>query len=282
MNNTDSQNTNDLLIKSINDLYALLAKNNQLNQLNEASQWLNLGYWNGVNTINEACSELIKLVVKFASINDGETILDVGFGYGVQDILISTLLPNSKIYGINILENQVNFAQQLVEQNKLSDKIFLTKGDATNLPYFNFSFDNIISIESAFHFNTRADFFKQAHKVLKVGGKICLVDFVTSNEIKIQNSFELRCQKLGIPLSNQCTFEEYKDSLIKIGFENIEFIDISQYVIPYAATLVKHQNGWRNNEPMVLPNEDQLSVLIKQFKINTTIDKYFVIKATKR
>ena len=57
-----------------------------------------------------------------------------------------------KVAGINISEKQLG----ICKQNVSGCRFYLM--DATKLDFKNNSFDNVICVESAFHFNTRKSF----------------------------------------------------------------------------------------------------------------------------
>jgi microcystin synthetase protein McyJ len=271
----------NILQNNIESLYQNLESKRLAINNENSSLWLNLGYWKSAHNTQEACINLIKLFVEFSELKDYTKILDVGFGYGMQDVLIANMLPNCEIDGVNIVKHQVDTAQQLVEQNNLKNRVNLFSGNANELQYNPSTFDFVIAIESAFHFNTRELFFNEAYKALKPGGTLCLADFATSIPIKNNASFVQRCKHLGIPLENQYEMDEYIEKLKIAGFIDINYIDISKYVIPFASVMIKNNEGWRGNLPKEMPESIMLEKQIQEFKISTTIDKYFIIKATK-
>ncbi len=268
-------------IKNIEDLYERVEKRIKLYNPN-CNYWLNLGYWENTNKINKACEQLVIKLVDFCNLSNGQLILDVGFGYGEQDILLSKLFPNNEIHGININVNQVNIAKDKIKFNGLENKVFLNYGDAVKCNYTNNFFDSIISIESAFHFQTRLDFFVESYRLLKKNGVLCLADCLTSNNSKNEPSYIVNTQKMGIPLENQYDIFEYKVYLEKAGFSKIEYIDISEYVIPYAAIERTQLNGWRTQDILKeIDNTVNIDELINEFKRATTINNYYLIKAFK-
>jgi ubiquinone/menaquinone biosynthesis C-methylase UbiE len=50
--------------------------------------------------------------------------------------------------------------------------------DATHLAFADRVFEQILCVESAFHFQTRAQFFAEAYRVLKPGGAVVLWDML--------------------------------------------------------------------------------------------------------
>lgn len=243
--------------------------------------YLNLGYWENTNITKIACEQMIDEVISYANIQENQTVLDVGFGYGDQDIFIATKIPNLTIYGINISDIQVKKAQQQVEEKGLSDQLFLEKGDAISLKYDDNTFDTIIAIESAFHFNSREKFFEEAYRTLKNTGTLCLTDCLPKRKTKSAD-FQENSERYGIPLENQYDIVEYIKKLKKIGFKSITYLDISEKVIPYSAAEINNKNGWRTESVVNLPKDkNTINDLIDNFNTSTTIESYYLIKAFK-
>lgn len=270
---------NDKCHKNIKNMYSEL-DDRITNSLSDC-YYLNLGFWKNTNQTKVACEQMIDEVIEYANIEESKNLLDVGYGYGDQDIYLAKKNPDLTIHGINIIDDQVKKAQQKVIENNLSDRVFLKKGDAVSLEFKDNSFDTIIAIESAFHFNTREKFLFEAYRTLKKNGLICLTDCLPKNKNESLD-FKIKSERFGIPLINQYNITEYVEILKNIGFHSVEYIDITKNVIPYSASEVANKNGWRTEAIVNLPkNNDTLNDLIQNFNISTTIENYFIIKATK-
>ncbi|KAG1057541.1 hypothetical protein G6F46_001770 [Rhizopus delemar] len=97
---------------------------------------------------------------------------------------------------------------------------------------FTKAFDHILCIDSAYHYNTRWDFFKSAFKYLKdSGGTLGLFDF-TLHPALFQSlkqsswklyAFKTLCNFIHVPSDNLlATPEEYKQKLYDAGFKNVQ------------------------------------------------------------
>src|SRR5215831_7142347 len=70
------------------------------------------------------------------ALGQGERVLEIGYGTGhclVQ--LAETVGPEGKVFGIDLSEGMRLRAQERVEKEHLVDRMELTCGDATHLPY---------------------------------------------------------------------------------------------------------------------------------------------------
>jgi len=114
------------------------------------SDFVNFGYWEpGTREQKEACEALMEKLLAFIPEKNG-TILDAACG--------------------NISEKQLETARA----NAPGCRFVLM--NAAELQFEDASFDNIISVEAAFHFDTREKFLREACRVLKPGGTLVLSD----------------------------------------------------------------------------------------------------------
>jgi ubiquinone/menaquinone biosynthesis C-methylase UbiE len=236
-----SENTTDRFFRYLNwlfnpfhglkttEVYDLIGTSS----LTENALYLNLGYWRDVDTIDEASEELPLLVAKRGGMGPGDTVLDCGYGFGDQDILWARNMKPEKIIGLNITNSQVKRARMNVADAGLGKSIDLREGSATEMPIENESVDLVVSVESAFHYRTREDFFKEAFRVLRPGGRLVTADILPMKKsdnlfrrMEQWISWNLVAGKFNIPHENYYLIPSYTNKLSKAGFVNIDIKSI--------------------------------------------------------
>lgn len=203
----------------------------------EHGLYLNLGYWDQATTMDEASEALARLVGESAGMGPGTAVLDCGFGFGDQDILWAQTLGPDRIVGLNVTASQVALARRRVAEAGLEGRVDLRLGSATEMPVAAESFDCVVAVECAFHFQTRERFFREAWRVLRPGGRlvtadICQTPTLSRPTARVQQrlSWGLVASRFAIPPENADTRPVYHCKLALCGFEQIQVQSIRDRV----------------------------------------------------
>jgi demethylmenaquinone methyltransferase/2-methoxy-6-polyprenyl-1,4-benzoquinol methylase len=113
--------------------------------------------------------------IKMLAPAPGERLLEIGFGTGhVLIELARAVGPTGKAFGIDLSENMLAQARELVERESLADRVTLDCGDAEDLPYPSDSFEGIFMSFTLELFDTPEipRVLAQCKRVLRPGGRI--------------------------------------------------------------------------------------------------------------
>ena len=217
------------------------------------ASWMNLGYWkdregdpkNDPTTYAEACENLVTLVGEHAALSSKDKLLDVGFGRGDQLGVWRKTFHVKHMSGINLSLAEVLFARSNIskyvphlpsldinETNRskhyLEQVVNLQQGSATSIDFDDNVFHKVVSVDSAYHYNKRVDFMKEAYRVLQPGGKLCVADICLPNAPTScvgRIALRLMCSITGIPRSNMCDSDTYLKQLKQAGFVEAEVVE---------------------------------------------------------
>jgi ubiquinone/menaquinone biosynthesis C-methylase UbiE len=140
------------------------------------SMFLNVGYWKDAESFDQAAAALARVVADTAAMNMQDEVLDCGFGFGDQDLLFMKEFAPKRLVGLNITPMQVEIAQRRMRESGYADRADLRLGSATQMPFPEECFTKVIALESTPHYNTREEFFAEAFRVLRPGGRIVLAE----------------------------------------------------------------------------------------------------------
>ncbi|MBK8522086.1 MAG: methyltransferase domain-containing protein [Ferruginibacter sp.] len=203
---------------------------------------VNMGYWKDISQIDPekihiANQAMFKLVSEAAMFSEkDEKVVDIGCGFATNIKYCLDKYNIKNMAGLNISPFQTNWGNHFLKQEGLSSKAEIILGSATDMPFDDASIDRIISIEAAFHFDTRETFLKEVVRVLKHGGVLSLADLIIC---KPKNPFQKLFVKsimkaLYVPAQNVYDYEDYVKHLQKCGLEILHIEQLNKEVtIPF-------------------------------------------------
>ncbi len=154
-----------------------------------------------------------------ADLKQGETVLDLGSGAGI-DVLLSAkrVGPGGFAYGIDMTDEMLALARKHQDEAGATNVEF-RKGTIENIPLEDAVVDVVIS---NCVINLSAD--KQAvlsemYRVLKHGGRIGISDVVADDELSNAQKLE-RGSWVGC-IAGALSFDEYQKGLEQVGFTDI-------------------------------------------------------------
>src|SRR5207237_8322796 len=154
-----------------------------------------------------------------AELHEGDIVLDVGSGGGI-DVLLSAKLvgPSGKAYGLDRTDEMLALARANQAKSGATNVEFL-KGEIENIPLPDASVDVIISNCVINLSADKARVLKEAFRVLRPGGRFAVSDVVCRGEIPdaVRHSMELWVGCIAGALEEN----EYRGLLAGVGFVDV-------------------------------------------------------------
>jgi SAM-dependent methyltransferase len=174
-----------------------------------------------------------------ATLNSGETVLDLGSGGGI-DVLLSArrVGPTGKVYGLDMTDEMLALARQNQKKAGVENVEFL-KGEIEHIPLPDNSVDVIIS-NCVINLSADKDqVLREAFRVLKPGGRFAVSDVVTRGQMlpAIRERVLLWVGCIAGALEEN----DYRARLARAGFQNIEVEPTRIYRIDDARAFLSGQ-----------------------------------------
>lgn len=258
-----------------------------------SSYWGNLGFWQSGSDYSSACCALADELAKAVQLNPSSNVFDAGFGCGDQLLLWLQKYEINSLQGINYSESQTHLAQQrLIEKGFTRAANNLKVGsvadmDDRSIIHENENINTVLALDCAYHFPSRIQFFKSSYETLAESGCIGLTDIVLSDKqssIRQRIILNVMLFLSRIPKNNIVSLDAYKSQLVESGFEEVDAIDISEYVFsPFSHWLAQYKKGegkLRSKSKLVWLKYDVTAKFL-QWAHRNDILRYVIITADK-
>jgi arsenite methyltransferase len=169
--------------------------------------------------------------LNYADIKEGETVVDLGSGAGIDVFLVSKKVTDTgKVIGIDMTDEMLEKARKVAIKNNYKN-IEFRKGDIEEkIPVEDNSVDIVISNCVINLTSNKTNTFKEIYRILKKdgqNGRMIISDLITTKEISedyINTNNWCSC------IDGALTKENYLRSIEDAGFQNIEVLNEKTYM----------------------------------------------------
>jgi SAM-dependent methyltransferase len=170
------------------------------------------------------------LPTAFATINKGDSVLDLGSGAGNDCFVARAIVGDSgKVTGIDFTDEMLKKAES--NNSKLAYKnVEFIKGDIEEMPLADNDFDVIISNCVLNLVPDKEKAFSEIYRVLKDGGHFCVSDVVLRG--KLPDKLKADAEMYAGCVSGAIDKNEYIKTIEESGFKKIEIHKEKEIEIP--------------------------------------------------
>ncbi len=157
--------------------------------------------------------------VALASLQDGETVVDLGSGGGFDCFLAAKQVGDAgRVIGVDMTPDMLSKARANAEKMQ-TENVEFRLGEIEHLPVADNSADIIMSNCVINLSPDKQKVYRDAFRILKPGGRLAISDIVATEPLpeEIQQNLSLVSACVG----GAATIDETKDMLTKAGFEKI-------------------------------------------------------------
>ncbi|MFX0003443.1 MAG: arsenite methyltransferase [Promethearchaeota archaeon] len=162
-----------------------------------------------------------------ASIKEGETVLDLGSGGGLDCFIAAKKVGKSgKVIGVDMTPSMIDKARENAIKGNY-DNVEFRLGEIEHLPVADNSVDLIISNCVINLAPNKENVFREAFRVLKPGGRIMVSDIVLLKELPdvVRTNVQAYVSCIGGAIMK----DKYLKAIENAGFQDIEIVDQSNF-----------------------------------------------------
>lgn len=200
---------------------------------------MHAGFWDETTkSLHEALRRENEVLAECVHISSRDEVLDAGCGVGGSSIFLAKQY-GCRVTGITLSSKQVETARSHAAKHGVASKATFHVQDFCQTQFPKESFDVVWAVESICHANDKAEFVKEAYRLLKKGGRLIVADgFATEKylaEEEETSQMEKWLKRWGINTLE--TVKNFEAHLQTSFFENISFRDMTKHVLPSSRRL---------------------------------------------
>ncbi len=212
--------------------------------------------------------------VALASLREGETVIDLGSGGGVDCFLAARKVgQNGKVIGVDMTPEMIDKARENARKTNHSNVEFRL-GEIENLPVADNTADAIISNCVINLTPNKKKVFEEAFRVLKPGGRIMISDLVLTKELP--EAVKKRAHPASC-VQGAIMKDKYVGTIRETGFQNVEITEQKQYASfedvtddPNAKVIVRDKNKGTEELRSISELDDERKEMVKEI-LNSTV-----------
>ena len=173
--------------------------------------------------MNSSHSKLTDWGLQHISIQNHDTILDVGCGGGRTISKLAVVATQGKVYGIDYSEESVAATKRTNTQLIDLGRVEVRHGSVSQLPFPDNMFDLITAVETHFWWPNLPGAMREVFRVTKPGGMLVLIAEVYKGaNTTVSKLAEKYASRTGMTL---LSVDGHRELLTNAGYSNVQVIE---------------------------------------------------------
>jgi tocopherol O-methyltransferase len=205
---------------------------------------IHYGLWfSDTKSLADAALNSSKIAASSLSLSPSDVVLDAGCGVGASAVFFAQSI-GSEVVGITVSDVQLRQAKRLAARKSVNGLCRFFNMDYTQTYFENETFTKVVGIESICYAATKADFIREAYRLLTPNGRLVIIDgFMRRPPVTEEEGRLLGRWLTGWGVPSLSTVEEFRASLSQEHFVRISYTDFHRNVIPSALHYYRASKG---------------------------------------
>ena len=180
----------------------------------------------------DALVNMNRVLAERAGIKSDDRVLDAGCGQGGSAAWVAEN-TGATVVGITPVESQIKTARAFIESKGLGEKVKIKSGDYIDTVFPDESFDVIWACESVCHAKQKHDFYREAFRLLKPGGRLVMAEYMRTPSSYQPDGDKLLGQWLrGWAINDIDSAELHSQYAVETGFSDVQIGDVTDNIKP--------------------------------------------------
>ena len=136
-----------------------------------------------------------------------QTILDLATGTADLAIALAKRNPDAHILGCDISEKMLGIGKKKVSKQKMESRIELCRGDASDMPFKDNTFDVVTVAFGVRNFEDMGKGLSEIHRVLKPNGRVFILEFSMPERAPVKQVYRLYFKHI-LPIIGRCVSKD--------------------------------------------------------------------------
>jgi len=170
--------------------------------------------------MNKRHSALTDWGLAHVSVEEHDTVLDVGCGGGRTVHKLATAATEGKVYGIDFSEESVAASTKTNARWIETGRVEIRHASVSQLPFAEGMFDLVTAVETHFWWPDLPEDMREIFRVVKRGGRLILIAEVYKGaNTRVARMAEKHAPRMGMKL---LSVEEHRELLAHAGFSEVQ------------------------------------------------------------
>jgi ubiquinone/menaquinone biosynthesis C-methylase UbiE len=173
--------------------------------------------------MNSRHSKVTDWGLSHVSMEENDTVLDVGCGGGRTVSKLAAVVSHGKVYGIDHSKESVAVAIKTNRESIDSGRVEIREGSVSQLPFSQDFFDVITAVETHFWWSDLPGDMREVYRVLKPGGTLIVIAEI----YKGANTKTAKLAEKYLPISSMklLSVDEHRQLFATAGYSDVQIFE---------------------------------------------------------